>query len=254
LAAISYDSIAILKEFTDRQGITYPMLSDPGSAVIVRYGLLNREATGMQKGIPHPGFFLVDPSGRIQEKYFEDVYTDRFTPNSVLGRLVPGLLESQPRKLDAPHLQLALQQSDTTVGPGSRVSLIVDVTLPKNVHVYAPGAKGYIPVKLDLDSAPDFSPRDPEFPQPRILYLAPIKERVPVFEGRFRIRQDVVINATREYQSQLGAGKTLTVKGTFKYQACDDKICYLPSQLALNWTLSLKPLDRTRSPEAIRHQ
>jgi peroxiredoxin len=34
IAAVSYDSAAVLKNFADRQHITYPLLSDSGSQVI----------------------------------------------------------------------------------------------------------------------------------------------------------------------------------------------------------------------------
>jgi AhpC/TSA family len=41
LAAVSYDSREILADFSRRHRITYPLLSDVGSATIRRYGILN---------------------------------------------------------------------------------------------------------------------------------------------------------------------------------------------------------------------
>ncbi len=49
LAAVSYDSVAVLKNFSDRRGITYPLLSDADSKVIRAYGLLNES---VDKGTP----------------------------------------------------------------------------------------------------------------------------------------------------------------------------------------------------------
>src|SRR5260370_726960 len=43
VASITYDSEAILKEFSARKGITYPMLSDPGSKIIRAFAILNPE-------------------------------------------------------------------------------------------------------------------------------------------------------------------------------------------------------------------
>ena len=37
-------------------------------------------------------------------------------------------------------------------------------------------------------------------------------------------------------------GATLTIKGTLRYQACDDKVCYLPQSIPLSWTVGLRPL------------
>ena len=41
LAAVSYDSVPVLADFSKRRGITFPLLSDPGSQTIKRYGILN---------------------------------------------------------------------------------------------------------------------------------------------------------------------------------------------------------------------
>ena len=57
----------------------------------------------------------------IREKYFEAKYTDRFTPNNVIGRLFPELTKEVSQKIEAPHLWLTLEQSDREVVPGSRV-------------------------------------------------------------------------------------------------------------------------------------
>ena len=71
LAAISYDSPAILKDFTERQKIGFPLLADPDSKVIRSFHVLNEKADGMTRGMALPGFFYIDKAGVIREKYFE---------------------------------------------------------------------------------------------------------------------------------------------------------------------------------------
>ena len=71
--------------------------------------------------------------------------------------------------------------------------------------------------------------------------------------GKFRITQDVVLAVNSVLQPLLEGDKTLTIRGSLRYQACDDKICYLPETLPMEWTLKLEPLNRERVPEAIRH-
>ena len=39
ICSISYDTVDVLREFANRRGITYPMLSDPDSAIIRAFGL-----------------------------------------------------------------------------------------------------------------------------------------------------------------------------------------------------------------------
>ena len=60
LVAISYDSQQVLAAFAQKYGITFPLLSDVGSQVIERYGILNTEATGVAKGIAYPGIFVAN--------------------------------------------------------------------------------------------------------------------------------------------------------------------------------------------------
>lgn len=254
LAAVSYDSPAILSEFAERQKIEYPLLSDSNSAIIRGFGVLNHEAKGMMAGIPHPGFFFIAPDGVVREKFFEANYAERYTANSVIARLFPELAEGGSDMVSLPHLQLRATQSDHVAGPGSRITLGVEITLPPRVHVYAPGVKGYKPVALVIDEIPQAQMRPAEYPKAKILWLAAIKEKVPVFEGSFRVLQDVVLAATPSAMALPASGERLTIHGKLKYQACDDKICYLPAEAPLQWTLDVKPLDMRRSPEEIQHK
>jgi len=48
-----------------------------------------------------------------------------------------------------------------------------------------------------------------------------INESVPVYEGNFRLLQDVVVSSDRTFIAQITEAKTITLKGTLFYQACD---------------------------------
>ncbi|MGB8543564.1 MAG: protein-disulfide reductase DsbD domain-containing protein [Candidatus Acidiferrales bacterium] len=157
--------------------------------------------------------------------------------------------------MDAPHLQVALEQSDSTGVPGTRVTLAAEVRLPADVHVYAPGAKGYKPVQLALDPTGGLQFKPAVYPDSKILYLPAIKESVPVFEGTFRISQDVQVSTSSEFWGSLGKdGKLFTISGKLEYQACDKTTCFVPTSVPVKWQLQVMPLDRTRAPEDIRHK
>ena len=255
LAAISYDSPAILKDFAERHGIDYPLLADPQSKIIASYDVLNPEATGMMKGMALPGYFYIDANGVIREQYFETKYTDRFTANNVIGKLFPELAEEAGQKVEAPHLNLELGQSDRGVAPGSRFSLVAQVELPRDVHVYAPDVKGYKPIQLEFAPSREFELTSPVYPPSRVLYLDAIKEQFPVFEGKFRITSEVKTSANPDFVKSLGvSGKTITIAGKLHYQACDKTTCFLPTSVPVAWQLRILPLDRQRSPEAIQHK
>jgi len=255
LAGISYDSVEILKYFSDRRKIDFPLLSDPDSKIIRMYQVLNAEAIGPNAGMARPGYFFIDTEGMIREKFFEAKYRERLTGNTVLSKLFPELGEEVTDTVEAPHLQLTVGQSDRVAVPGNLVTLTAEVRLPPDVHVYAPGTKGYKTVKLSIESLPDFELRQASYPSAKILYLPAIKERVPVFEGAFRIRQELKVNSMAEFSGALGAdGKKITVKGNLEYQACDSKICFLPNTVPVEWEIQIVPLDRQRAPEDIRHK
>jgi hypothetical protein len=202
-----------------------------------------------------PGYFFIDTAGVIREKFFEAKYRKRLSGNNVIGKLFPELGEEVASTVEAPHLRVAVEQSDRIAFPGNRVSLVVEVQLPRDVHVYSPGVKGYKPIQLTIEPSLESVPTPMIYPHSRMLYLPAIKERVPVFEGTFRIAQDLQIGSSAEFSSSLAKeGKTFTVNGKLDYQACDKKICYLPTSVPVQWQLQVLPLDRERAPEAIRHK
>jgi hypothetical protein len=257
VAAISYDSEAILKEFAERHKIDIPLLADPHSEIIRSFGVLNAEAKGMTAGMAYPGFFYVDSNGIVREKYFTAKYTDRLTANNVISKLFPELGAEVTQDVKAPHLQLVLAQSDRSVIPGGRVSVIAEIELPPDVHVYSPGVQGYKPIQLALNPLPGVEFQPVVYPASKTLYLEAIQEHVPVFEGKFRITEDLVVTPSKPadaVRSVFSKERTLYVSGDLKYQACDRSVCYPPASVPVKWELKILPLDLKRSPSGIQHK
>jgi hypothetical protein len=255
VAAISYDNEEILKSFADRRKIEFPLLADPESKTLRAYEVLNSEATGQYKGMARPGYFFIDTKGTVREKFFEAKYRQRFSGNNVIGKLFPALGDEVTDNVEAPHLSLAVAQSDRTGFPGGRITLTAELQLPPDVHVYAPGVQGYKSIALVMDPAPGMQFTPVNYPPAKVLFLPAIKERVPVFEGKFRLSQDLKVSSAAEFSNSLGTdGKTFEITGKLDYQACDSKICFLPTSVPVRWQLQVLPLDRQRAPEAIRHK
>jgi hypothetical protein len=244
-----------LRFFADRHHIEYPLLADPDSKVIREYGVLNEESTGMQKGFARPGYFFIDRNGVIKEKFFEAKYRERLTGASLIAKLFPELGQEVTQTVKIPHLELALELSDRAGIPGTRVTLATEVRLPDDVHVYAPGVQGYKPIKLVIDPIPEVELKPPAYPQSKTLYLPVIKEQVPVFEGTFRITQDVKVSSSSAFWGSVPMeGKTLSITGRLEFQACDKTMCYLPTSVPVRWEFGVFPLDRVRAPLDIRHK
>ena len=78
---------------------------------------------------------------------------------------------------------------------------------------------------------------------------------MPIFEGRFRLTQDVTLAGGRDFAELLkGPDPKLEVAGRLEYQVCSDTICYPPASLPVSFTIKVVPLDRERPPEALQHK
>ena len=136
-----------------------------------------------------------------------------------------------------PHITVSTGTSvgGGTVRPGAAVKLFVDVTPDAKIRLYAPGAKDYLPVALQLSPLPAAVRAGKQtYPASQDWYFAPLKEHVPVYQTSFRLTQDIVIAASAK------RGQSLTIQGVFKYQACDDTICYTPVSTPVSWTVSVQ--------------
>ncbi len=248
LAAITYDPVAVLADFSARRGITFPLLSDVGSATIKRYGILNTTvpASNPQYGYPFPGTFILNRDGVVTARFFEATYQERNTISSVLTRL-GGTVDARATKIAAPHLEITSYLSDQVAAPGTRLSIVLDIAPGPRVHVYAPGVSGYRPIALTIQPQPGLLLRETHFPTSEDYFFAPLDEHVPVYQKPFRIIQDVEIDPSREAAATVKDMKTMTIAGRLDYQACDDKVCFNPQSVPLTWTLDLKPLDTERA-------
>src|SRR5215467_14402853 len=194
LAAISYDPVSTLSDFAKRRGITFPLLSDPGSDTIKRYGILNTTIDPKNElyGYPFPGTFVVDRRGIVTSRVFEPIYQERSTLSSLLVKL--------GRQVDAPatrvtgaHLELTSYATDQVATLGTHLSLVVDARPAPRVHVYAPGASGYKPVRLAVNAQPGVIVRAAEYPRSEDYFFKPLNEHVPVYQRPLRIVQDVML-------------------------------------------------------------
>jgi hypothetical protein len=264
---ISYDPPEILAAFAKQHGITFPLLSDVGSATIKRYGILNTVAMELagpnakdpaladdirtyvsvvggnprMAGIAFPGTFILDRRGRVTSRFFEDFYITRNTVSSILVRNGAGA-PITGTKLQTAQLDVTAYPSDTTLAPGNRITLAFDVVPHRGMHVYAPGADGYRVIGVKIEGQPLVRALATKYPPSQIYNFKPLNERVPVYEKPFTLLQDIELEGTPQAQASLRGKESLTVTATLEYQACDATICYNPESVPLSWTFALRPL------------
>lgn len=73
-------------EETDGKAIEYTLLSDPGAAVINRYGLFNQDDS-QGRAIPHPTTYVIDREGVVRWKMTEVNYRIRPENADILAAL-----------------------------------------------------------------------------------------------------------------------------------------------------------------------
>ena len=180
IAVISYDSQEAHARFSQQRGISFPLLADVGSDTIEKFGLLNpvpAMALGPEKddpdvkalvqkyvsvvnptarmaGIAFPGTFILDRQGRVTSRFFEDFYIERTTMANLMVRAGAGNEDIAATKISTGQLEVTTYTTDRDIAPGNRFSIVLDITPKPGVHVYAPGAKDYRIVALDIPSQP----------------------------------------------------------------------------------------------------
>ena len=89
LAGISYDSPQILSTFIERRAIKYTLLSDPKSEIVDRYKLRDPQYKPGSRayGVPRPIIFILDKSGTIKSKLYEETYQKRPPASLVVATL-----------------------------------------------------------------------------------------------------------------------------------------------------------------------
>ena len=273
--AISYDAEEVLADFSQRRDITFPLLSDDDSSVITAFGILNTvaaEGVGPNRddpdvvadvakyvslfganpmivGTPHPGTFILDGTGRVTSRFFEEFYRERNTTANVMLKLGAGLSPIAAIEGTTAHLTLTAYPSDPSVTVGTRFSIAIEIVPNPDIHVYAPGAEqmGYRVIGLTMAPVPHVRFEPVEFPASELYHFEPLDERVPVYQQPFMLLQEVVVSGAAEVEEALAELDALTLTGTLDYQACNDELCFDPVSVPLSFTLDLDALDRQRA-------
>jgi len=238
--AISYDGVAALREFAREKKISFPLLSDPQSKTIRAFKVLDTSVRpdNPAYGVPYHGLYVVDDAGVVVSKIFEGGIGH--SVGIVLTRLFGSPSNTHEKLVKYDHLRLKYYASSNSMSAGDSIRLTVEVLLNDTVHVYGPGVRNYAAVTWALQSSSAYSARAVEYPAPEIVALGRTQENVPIYRGRVRLARSVTINTDRHALfKQLGPAGDLSIKGTFRFQACDDSTCYVPLSIPLDWRLAV---------------
>ena len=242
--AVSYDPPDALAAFAAGHGIEYPLLSDRGSRVIRRYGLLNPEiAPGEEHyGIPVPGSYLVTRDGRVARKFFHSSHRVREAGAALVRRLgeraAPGSWPSA-RSDDGP-----VRITATLEAPAFRFGQVVDLVIRlepgPGLHLYGrPAPAGFHPTAVSVGSASPLEVSEARYPATEPLRVRGLDVEFAAFPGEVEVVVPLV-SGSRE--------GTVPLDVEVRYQACSESECHVPRTSRLRLEVPTAALVPGRPP------
>jgi peroxiredoxin len=240
VVGISYDSPEVLKRFADEHDIGFPLLSDPSSDMIRAFDVLDATALPGTPayGVPYHGNYLIDGNGVVVAKLFDAEATLSHSTGVVVSRLFGSPANTHVKSVKHSRLSLEYWASTNTAAPGDEVELAIDVMLNDGIRVYAPPSRGNMVVDWELAENGGYTPGPVSFPPPQALTVEETNETVNVYRDRFRLTRKVRIGSAGLAARVIDSQGNIAIDGTFRFQACDDSKCYLPTSIALTWRLA----------------
>ncbi len=237
VAAVNYDPPETLKRFADAHRITYPLLSDKGSVVIRKFGILNTNIPQDHPfyGVPFPGDYVIAPDGVVRDKFFLPDYETRPAASEVLLKDFGATAGKNTAVETAGDVTMAVTLSDVTSAPGHELGVTIEIAVAPGWHIYGrPLPKEYVPTTVTFD--PDLIAKQSiDFPAAVPTKFEALGETIPVYTGRFRATGTILLKlGLKPGDYKLG--------GTLKFQECSDTICKMPQAAAFELPLKIEPL------------
>ncbi len=236
--ALSYDEADALRDFRAAHGITYTLLSDPDSAVIRSFGILNTLIDPNDHpwyGIPYPGAIVMDAEGAITHKFFDGNLAVRAGPEQLLwAALGQPPLEPEVDRVAAPRdVRVSVALDGDHLAFTVQRDLVVRFSVPAGRHVYAePAPPGSVAVEVTLDENRRLVQRPIVRPASEPHVLAGTGESFQVHHGVFELRLPLAVNG---FSRSDAAG--LMISGEVRWQCCDDEVCDLPTSQRFELTV-----------------
>ena len=240
LFAVSYDSVEVLEKFSREHSIGYPLLSDSGSHVMRRLGLLNPTVqqdhafygigpNPRHVDLPYPGVFVLDTHGTVTRKRFHESYRVRDTGGSLVSHVLGD--SSAPTSAEAidgrDGVRVRAWLDSPTYAWFQRLRLTVEVSIDDGLHVYGrPAPDGSVPLSVEVEPIAGLEIGEVEGPEPHSMRVEGLEGMFSVYEGTIRLAVPLTFTAPP-------GGGDHVLRVTVQYQACSDTACSLPASAQL---------------------
>jgi peroxiredoxin len=257
--AITYDPPEEVRKFAEKHGITYQLLSDQGSEVIRRFGILNtlidpddpmRHPVSGQSfyGIPYPGTYVTDADGVVIEKSFFANYEKRISAGTLLDRALGKVLvhagapQEEAREATA---TITAFLADDALRLDVASTLYVRLAMDAGFHVYAdPLPEGYLPTTVEVGPVTGLEIGEAVYPPTRRREFPALGVVLPVYDEAAVVAVPVTAGAAAfgaaARSSSVAGSVTIPVEVT--YQSCSETVCHRPRTVGLTLEVPLAPL------------
>lgn len=136
----------------------------------------------------------------------------------------------------------ATDQSGVAPGGTIRAAVIIDIHEGWHSNSNTPKDKYLIPTTLKFEPAEGVTTGDIIYPPAKEINLAISDSPVSVYEGKVAIGVPIII------ADSVSAG-AITLKGTLRIQACNDKTCAAPSNIPVEFPIKVIAAGETATPQ-----
>jgi hypothetical protein len=213
------------------------MLSDKGSVVISKYGILNTNIPHGHPfhGIPFPGDYLIGGDAKVRDKQFLPDYQTRPSSSQILLKNFATSSGGAAITIEADELRATVTLSSDRAVPGEQLGVAADLVIAAGWYIYGRSLPdNYVATSISFDrelvSAESF-----DFPKAKPVEFRSLGERLPAYSGSIR--------APGTVQLKLGIKPgEYKLKGTLHFQQCNDQICKLPQKVAFEIPVIVDPM------------
>lgn len=247
LYALSYDHADALADYARAHQVTFPLLSDPDSEIIERFGILNTMIDPDDHpwhGIPYPGAYVTDADGLITAKFFESSLQFRPSAEQLRRAALGEELHLPPMAAASESVEYDITLDGDVLHASVFHDLVVRLAVPDGQHLYGePVPEGMVATSVDVDPDLGLVTKPATLPPTTPLTLATTGETLYVFDGDVTIRTPIA-HLSRSLTQLDDGSHVLRVTGTIKWQSCDDHVCHLPRSERFTIDLPAAPHDR----------
>lgn len=265
VAAITPDPPEVVTRAAADLGLGFALLADVGGVVIDRFGLRNHNIVPNARqapGIPFPGQYLLDATGRVVAKAFTGDLRHRVSAAALVAEHFDRY-EGRVVTITTDEVQATITTSTDRLHGGQEAAFRVELAVADGWHVYASDVTApYRPLALELDAGGDLlATQSVQWPAAAVVHFDATGESLPVHSGRvvghgrFRLRWSPppsIFGGLEEAVRRRAIAPGLhRLPCALRFQVCRDDVCLEPRELTFALEVDVAPTAMPAPPEPI---